>query len=90
MEQILDFDQISFDQLEACAFNLLRHAFCEVLKGVLEHMDAALLASRDSARYQPKDIRSRKLESLLGEIEIRPGTTGIVRSRSTWRFWTAC
>lgn len=71
MEQILDFDQISFDQLEACAFNLLRHAFCEVLKGVLEHMDATLLASRDSARYQPKDIRSRKLESLLGEIEIR-------------------
>lgn len=71
MNQILDCRQMSFDQLEASVFKRLQQAFCEVMQQVLEQIDEALLASRDSSRYEPKDIRSRRVDSLLGQVEIK-------------------
>lgn len=41
------------------------------MQEIVEQMDEVLFAARDSRRYVPKDIRSRMIETLLGQVEIK-------------------
>lgn len=69
METILEFGDISFNRIERYIFQeMLRHG-ADLLRRVLEGLDAQLAQERPRGRYALKEKRVRHLDSLLGTVE---------------------
>lgn len=68
MDKILDQTAFSFAELESIVWEEVRQGYVEALRALLETLDGALAAARDSKRFVLHDLRERSLQTRVGDV----------------------